>query len=151
MIDLGEFSDTEKEKFLTFKIMELDYGIRIKFVRDIIGFQEITKVPDMPEYMKGIINLRGEIIPVIDIRQRFGLDIISYHERTCIIVISFQNNIVGLIVDEVNEVLDILKEQIQMAQDNSSEGQRFVWGLGKFDEGVKLLVNLEQLLDKSYH
>ena len=135
-----------KEKYLSFEVKENDYAIQIKYVDDIIGFQEITEVPDMPDYFRGIINLRGQIIPIIDVRGRFQIETIEYHARTCIIVVSLNETTVGLVVDEVHEVLDISENEIQPT--SSKENKSFINALAKVNGEVKLLIELEKMLDK---
>ena len=105
--------DTQEDKYLTFVIGKEDFGIEIRYVTEIIGIQGITEVPDMPHYVKGVINLRGKVIPVMDVRLRFGVDERPYDDRTCIIVININDQPVGLIVDRVLEVLDIQKSEIE--------------------------------------
>ncbi len=109
---LEEEEDTQKGKFLTFILGDEFYGIGIEFVTEIIGILPITEVPELPTYLRGIINLRGKIIPVMDIRLRFKKPFLEYNERTCIIVIDILDNSVGLIVDSVAEVTNISEENI---------------------------------------
>lgn len=104
--------DTQKGKFLTFLLGKEVYAIEIKFVIEIIGIQPITELPESPAYVKGIINLRGKIIPVMDVRLRFKKKPVEYNDRTCIIVVEVQDISVGLIVDNVSEVLSITDEDI---------------------------------------
>ena len=99
--------DTQKDKYLTFHLAGEDYGIEIKYVIEIIGIQSITDVPDMPAFIRGVINLRGKVIPVMDVRARFELPNRDYDDRTCIIVVNLDGTEVGLVVDEVSEVADI--------------------------------------------
>lgn len=108
-----ENEDTLENKFLTFVINGEEYGIEIRHVTEIIGIQNITVVPDMPQYVKGVINLRGKVIPVMDVRLRFCMGARDYDERTCIIVIKIEGQSVGMIVDRVSEVLDIPKDNIE--------------------------------------
>ena len=107
--DYEEDEDTQEDKFLTFVLNREEYGIEIRHVTEIIGIQSITEVPDMPHYIKGVINLRGKVIPVMDVRLRFGVAEREYDDRTCIIVINIEEQSVGMIVDRVSEVLDIPK------------------------------------------
>lgn len=137
--------ETQRGKYLTFKLNDEQYGIEIKHVIEIIGIQEITSVPEMPEYLKGIINLRGQIIPVMDVRLRFGKPSREYNDRTCVIVISIQEDTVGLIVDNVSEVYAIQKEDI-VPPPNLSRGNRFIKGIYKGEDQVKLLIDCDRLL-----
>jgi purine-binding chemotaxis protein CheW len=142
-----EDEDTQKDKFLTFHLAGEDYGIEIAHVIEIIGIQNITEVPDMPAYVKGVINLRGSVIPVMDVRLRFKLAERAYDERTCIIVVEVNGTSVGLVVDQVREVVDIPEEQIEPApQTGKSTSSRFIKGMGKINGEVKILLKVEQLL-----
>ena len=139
--------DTQKGKFLTFAIGQETYGIEIRFVTEIIGIQPITSVPEVPSYVKGIINLRGKIIPVIDVRLKFRKEPIPYDDRTCIVVVDIDTLSVGLIVDNVAEVLNIQDENI-VPPPNSKTGfhNRYIKGIGKVGNDVKLLLDCSRLL-----
>jgi len=110
MFDLEE--DTQKNKYLTFSLGEEYYGIEIQHVTEIVGMQSITKVPNLPDSVRGIINLRGNIIPVMDARIKFDKEMIAYNDRTCFIVIEIVDLMIGIIVDAVSEVLTIDDEFI---------------------------------------
>jgi purine-binding chemotaxis protein CheW len=111
--------------------------------------QKITSLPDMPGYILGVINLRGKVIPVIDVRRRFNMPVISQNDRTCIIVISINDRTLGLVVDEVSEVLDILPEQIESPPKTSKNTQsRYIKGIGKTGDQVKIILNTDALLDE---
>ena len=139
--------DTQEGKYLTFVLGEEVYGLEIRYVTEIIGIQKITPVPDMPDYVKGVINLRGKVIPVMDVRLRFAMAARAYDERTCIIVINAKETVVGLIVDTVMEVLEIPREQIEETnQLRRDKGNQFMKGLGKVGESVKILLDAESLL-----
>lgn len=140
--------DTQKGKFLTFSIENEYYGIEIKYVTEIIGVQVITEVPELPSYIKGIINLRGKIIPVIDIRLRFKKTEKDYNDRTCIIVIDINEISVGLIVDNVCEVLTISDDDI-VPPPNMKTGfnSKYIKGIGKVGNEVKLLLDCNKLLN----
>ena len=139
--------DTQRGKFLTFCIGKEDYGIEIKYVTEIIGIQEITGVPELPDYVKGIINLRGKIIPVIDVRLRFRKEPREYNDRTCIIVIDIKEISVGLVVDNVSEVLNINEDNIVAPPDiKTGFHNRYVKGIGKVGNDVKLLLDCNKLL-----
>lgn len=145
--DYEEDEDTQADKFLTFILGQEEYGIEIKYVTEIIGIQNIAEVPDMPHYIKGVINLRGKVIPVMDVRLRFGLQEREYDDRTCIIVINIDEQSVGLIVDRVSEVLDIPEAQVEPPpRVRSGGGSRFIQGMGKVGDRVKILLNAHQLL-----
>ena len=140
--------DTQRDKYLTFSLGKEEYGIEIKYVREIVGLQEITEVPELPPYVKGIINLRGNIIPVLDVRTRFKKPEIEYNDRTCTIVIEVQGVAVGLIVDAVAEVLSIPERDVVAPPQLGNKYQsQFIKGIGKVEERVKLLLNCEKLLN----
>lgn len=141
--------DTQKGKFLTFCLGNEFYGIEIKFVTEIIGLQPITEIPEMPTYIKGIINLRGKIIPVMDVRLRFKKPFIDYNDRTCIVVIDIRELSIGLIVDQVSEVISIPEEDIVSPPSVSKEGNKYIKGIGKVGSAVKLLLDSDRLLNES--
>lgn len=139
--------DTQKGKYLTFPLGGEVFGIEIKFVTEIIGIQSITYVPEVPDYVKGIINLRGKIIPVIDIRIKFKKDTVPYDDRTCIIVIDIKDTSIGLIVDCVSEVIDIGDENIVPPPSYKTGFQnRYIRGIGKVGNDVKLLLDCEKII-----
>ncbi|OAA91179.1 chemotaxis protein CheW [Clostridium coskatii] len=144
---LVEEEDTQKNKYLTFTLEKEFYGIEIKYVIEIIGIQPISEIPELPEYIKGIINLRGKIIPVMDIRLRFKKEAIEYNDRTCIIVIQIEDIYVGLIVDGVSEVIDIPDCEIVEPPEISKVRNKFIKGIGKVQDNVKLLLNCNKLLN----
>ncbi|MGE5381255.1 MAG: chemotaxis protein CheW [Methylocystaceae bacterium] len=142
----------ETHKYLTFMLGDESYGIPILKVKEIIGMMTITKVPKMPGFMKGVINLRGKIIPVTDLRIKFGLEPQEYHDRTCIIVMEMENgtskNLNGVVVDSVSEVLDISQENIEAPPNcyGSSQDQDFLTGLGKVRDKVIMLIDADKIL-----
>lgn len=135
------------EKYLTFQLDNETYGIELENVVEIIGMQPITKLPGLPDYVRGIINLRGKIIPVMDVRLRFNKNLVDYNERTCVIVININDLSTGLIVDNVSEVISIPKTEIVAPQGVVKENNRFIKGLGKVGDDVKLLLDCEKLLN----
>ena len=138
--------DTQEGKFLTFVLGNEEYGIEIRNVTEIIGIQRITDLPDVPHYVKGVINLRGKVIPVIDVRLRFVLPERQYDERTCIVVVNIKDTSVGLIVDSVSEVLDIPEEDIEPPPKvNQGASSRYIQNLGKVGEDVKILLDVHKL------
>lgn len=144
---LEQEEDTLKGKYLTFSMGNETYGIEIRYVTEIIGIQPITEVPELPEYVRGIINLRGKIIPVMDVRLRFKKPFREYNDRTCVVVIDTNGISVGLIVDSVSEVLGIRDEEIVPPPDVSKGGQKYIKGIGKVGTDVKLLLDCEKLLN----
>lgn len=144
---MENLEDTQGGKYLTFTVGREEYGIEIRYITEIIGIQEITEVPELPIYVKGIINLRGKIIPVIDVRLRFKKEPKDYNDRTCVIVIEIKDVAVGLIVDNVCEVLKISEEDIVPPPDTKTGfHNRYVRGIGKVGDKVKLLLDCDKLL-----
>ena len=133
-------------KFLTFMLADESYGVEILKVREIIGLINITAVPRMPAFMKGVINLRGKVSPVADLRLKFGLDEIEHTEQTCIIMVDVGKEI-GIIVDMVSEVLDIKGENIEPPPAmGGSVDTSFILGMGKVGDAVKILLNIDKVL-----
>jgi purine-binding chemotaxis protein CheW len=148
-MDYGEdeMEDSQKDKYLTFSIGEEDYGIEIRYVTEIVVLQEITQVPDMPDFIKGIINLRGNVIAVMDMRSRFNMADKEYDDRTCIIVVEVKDLQIGLIVDFVKEVMDIPENLIDPPpRSHAGIKSNYVAGMGKVGDKVKILLNVEQIL-----
>ncbi len=145
--DLIAHEDTQKDKYLTFCLADEDYGLDIGDVTEIIGVQKITQVPGMPSHIKGVINLRGQVIPVMDMRLRFQLPPQEYDPRTCIIVTEVAHQTMGMVVDRVNEVVDIPENQVEppKAQTEGASGS-YVKGLGKIGENIRILLDTEKIL-----
>ena len=138
-------------KYLTFALGKEQHGLEILKVREIIGYMEITAVPQTPHYVKGVINLRGQVIPVIDLRARFNMELAEITEESCVIVVEIQENdrnfSTGLAVDRVVEVLDIAGEDIEETpQFGSSVNTDFVLGMGKIGDSVKILLDIDKVL-----
>lgn len=139
--------DTQHGRFLTFTLEENVYGIPIKFVTEIIGMQVITPVPETPDYLKGIINLRGKVIPLIDVRLKFGKVEAEYNERTCVIVVDVDGLSVGLIVDMVDDVLSIPDDKIAPPPvGTGGYDNRYIEGIGQTEDQVILLLDAENIL-----
>jgi len=137
-------------KYLTFYLGEEEYGLAILKVREIIGVMEITAVPRTPDFVKGVINLRGKVIPVVDTRLKFGLNEVEHTEQTCIIVVNVNDVEVGIIVDQVSEVLDIPAEDIEDAPSFGSDVQTdFILGMGKSENRVTILLDICKVLSDS--
>jgi purine-binding chemotaxis protein CheW len=145
-----EDSDEEESqhKYLLFKLGNEVYGVNILNVTDIIELQKITEVPDMPDYIRGVINLRGQVIPVMDLRLRFKMEFREYDDRTCIIIVNINDNPIGFIVDTVSEVQDIPEQNIDPSPDFKGSGakERYIMGLGKVENEVKILIDVEKLV-----
>jgi len=151
-LDQTEKAMAEREgKYLTFTLDSEEYGIGILKIKEIIGMMSITTIPRTPEFVKGVINLRGKVIPVVDLRLRFGMDTIEYTERTCIIVVEIEGPsgtvMIGVVVDAVSEVLNIKGEDIE---DTPTFGTRlntdYILGMAKMEGGVKILLDIDQVL-----
>ena len=138
--------DSMAGMYLTFDLADVGYGLEIRHVIEIIGIQPVTCVPDMPEHVIGVLNLRGKVIPIIDVRLRFGLPERDYDERTCIIVVNVHDDSVGLVVDMVSEVVDIPDGQIEPPPAHGRETACYIQGMGKLEERVKLLLDVETLV-----
>lgn len=145
---LEQEEDTQKGRFLTFVLSNESYGIEIKHVTEIIGIQPVTEVPELPEYIRGIINLRGKIIPVMDVRLRFKKSFREYNDRTCVIVIDIRDISIGLIVDSVSEVISIPETEIVAPPEVNKNGNKYIKGIGKFGNEVKLILDCDRLLNE---
>ncbi len=134
-------------KFLTFVLSDEEYGIEILKVREIIGLMDITTVPQTPDYMKGVINLRGKVIPVIDLRLKFSMQEEEHTQETCVIVVEVNSTSIGIIVDSVSEVADINGGDIEDAP-KFSQGidTSFIIGLGKVKEKIIIMLDIDAVL-----
>ena len=138
-------------KYLTFTMANEEYGISILKIKEIIGMMPITSVPQTPAFVKGVINLRGKVIPVVDLRLRFGMEANDYTERTCIIVVEITGQsgtvMIGIVVDSVSEVLNIKGEDIE---DTPTFGTKldtdYIFGMAKMEGGVKILLDIDRVL-----
>jgi purine-binding chemotaxis protein CheW len=143
--------DVKEGKYLTFTMADEEYGIGILKIKEIIGMMPITTVPQTPEFVKGVINLRGKVIPVVDLRLRFGIEAIDYTERTCIIVVEIEGSAgtiqIGIVVDAVSEVLNINEEEVE---NTPTFGTRlntdYILGMAKMEGGVKILLDIDRVL-----
>ena len=143
--------DTQKDKYLIFSIGNQYYGIDIKYVIEIIGIEPITEVPELPNYIRGVINLRGKIIPVMDVRLKFRKDEKEYDDRTCIVVVEIGSICVGLIIDRVLEVVNIDKNSISpppKTSSNKDNANKYIKGIGKIQNEVRLLIDCYKLLEE---
>ncbi len=138
-------------KYLTFALGKEEYGLEILKVREIIGYMDITAVPRTPPYVKGVINLRGQVIAVIDLRLRFGMQPAERSDQTCIIVVEIRHSgrklFTGIIVDRVSEVLDIPSEKIEDPPAfGAAVDTDFILGMGKIGDSVKILLDIDKVL-----
>ena len=140
-------------KYLTFALAGEEYGIGILKIREIIGIMPITSIPRTPEFVKGVINLRGKVIPIIDLRLRFGMEPMEYTDRTCIIVVEINAHQdvtiqIGAIVDTVSEVLNIKGEDIEDTPAfGASLDTEYILGMAKVSGGVKILLDIDRVLN----
>ncbi|NVM22050.1 MAG: purine-binding chemotaxis protein CheW [Desulfobacterales bacterium] len=149
-VDQAAMGDKEG-KYLTFNMAEEEYGIGILKVKEIIGMMPITSVPRTPEFVKGVINLRGKVIPVIDLRLRFEIPSIDYTERTCIVVVEAERSSsqvqIGIVVDSVSEVLNIKANDIEETPTFGTKLDiEYILGMAKMEGGVKILLDIDKVL-----
>lgn len=139
--------NVQDNKYLLFNLGGEVYGISIAHVTEIIEIQSITAVPDITGYLKGVINLRGRIIPVMDLRLRFGMDGREFDDRTCIVIVNINDKSLGMIVDTVAEVQDIVADNIEPPPSfkSDSTGNDFIQGLGKIEDRVVILIDVERI------
>lgn len=138
-------------KYLTFSLENEEYGIGILKIKEIIGMMPITPVPRTPEFVKGVINLRGKVIPVMDLRLKFSMSEIPYSDRTCIIVVEIESNestiLIGIVVDGVSEVLNIKEDEIEETPTFGTKLETsYILGMAKMEGGVKILLDIDQVL-----
>jgi len=141
----------KESKYLTFSLANEEYGIGILKVKEIIGMMAITAIPQAPDFVKGVINLRGKVIPVIDLRGRFGMETINYTERTCIIVVEIVRGgssvSMGIVVDAVSEVLNIKATEIENTPTFGVKlNTDFILGMAKINNDVKILLDIDLVL-----
>ena len=151
MDQAGKIKSDREGKYLTFSLADEEYGIGILRIKEIIGMMPVTSVPQTPEFVKGVINLRGKVIPVVDLRLRFGMDSIDYNERTCIIVVEIEGPsgtvMIGIVVDSVSEVLNIKTDEIEDTPAFSSNlNTGSILGMAKMEGGVKILLDIARVL-----
>lgn len=143
------FGHTTENQFLVFNIANVEYGVEIAYVKEIIKVCSITKVPHTKEYVKGIINLRGDIIPVVSVREKFRHEAKEYDANTCIIVLDYDEISIGLIVDGVNEVMYIHTDNINPPpSDKYGYTNSFIKNIGKTEDTVKQIVDLNKMLSE---
>jgi len=146
--------DARAGKYLVFQLGKEEYGIQVLKVREIMGIQDITAVPQTPAYLKGVINLRGKVIPVVDLRLKFNLEEIPYTGRTCIIVIQVRSHsgplMIGIVVDGVTDVLNLASADIEDTPDfGRTANTPYLLGLAKIKGAVKILLDIDQVLGGS--
>ncbi|MDY6791216.1 MAG: chemotaxis protein CheW [Thermodesulfobacteriota bacterium] len=139
-------------KYLTFTLANEEYGIGILKIKEIIGMMPITTVPRTPEFVKGVINLRGKVIPVMDLRLRFGMEAMEYNDRTCIIVVEIESQAgtvqIGAVVDSVSEVLNVGGNDIEETPSFGAKlDTEYILGMAKMEGGVKILLDIDKVLN----
>jgi purine-binding chemotaxis protein CheW len=144
-------ADARSGKYLTFQLANEEFGIRVVKVREIMGLQEVTAVPQTPPHVKGVINLRGKVVPVIDLRLKFGIPAVEYTERTCIIVSQVQGEAsampMGFVVDGVSEVLSLTAEEIEDTPDfGENLAGQYLLGMAKVKGKVKILLDIDRVI-----
>ncbi len=149
----NEFFSGSPQKFLTFALAGEEYGISIMKIKEIIGMMPVTVLPQTPEYVKGVINLRGKVIPIIDLRCKFNLEQVEPTERSCIIVIESENDdqvetLVGLIIDAVSEVVNLKGDEVEPAPTMHTQlHEQLILGLAKCENGVKILLDIDKVIN----
>ncbi len=146
-IAAAEEQGRKLNKYLTFTLGDEEYGLEILKVREIIGLMEITNVPRMPNFVRGVINLRGKVIPVIDLRQKFGMERADDTKETCIIVVDLDGLLMGIVVDKVSEVLDIQEQDIEETPTfGVSVDTEFIMGIGKAKGKIVIVLDIRRVL-----
>lgn len=146
--DDEEDDDAQKDKYMTFRLASEDYAIPLQHVTEIVAIQRITAIPDMPPFLRGVINLRGQVLPVMDVRARFNMEPRPYDDRTCVVLVSLRESVtVGLIVDTVSEVVSLPPDQIsQPPRMLSGPGSRYICGMGRLGDSVKIILDVQRML-----
>lgn len=145
-------SQTDSEnaiRYISFQVATESYALEVEYVKEILGIQTFTPVPQVPDYIVGVMNLRGKIVPVMDIRLRFSMEKINWDRNTSIIVVHYEETDLGLVVDKMNEVMDLFVDDIKYSKPNNSEAHEFIKGMAEYNSKIQMLVDLSQLLDKS--
>ena len=148
MSDQNSDFSTAGGELLLFLIDGSTYGIEIQYITEIIGIQQITVIPKVPDYIKGVINLRGKVVPIMSVRRRFGKEEIPYDERTCIIVIEWQGTSVGLIVDRVREVVTVTPEQISATPNfKNVNSNKYIKSVIESGDEIRLLLDCQRIIE----
>lgn len=146
---VSEITAASNTEMLSFNVGDAIYAIEIKYIKEIIEVEQITLVPKIPGHIKGVINLRGKVVPVISIRKRFEIEEIPYDSRTCIIVLEFEDGEqVGIIVDRVQEVVDVKSSDISQTPDSKNvNANRYIKSIVHFENNVILLIDGNKLIN----
>jgi purine-binding chemotaxis protein CheW len=137
-------------EYLTFTLGHEEYGIEILKVQEIRGYEAVTKIANAPDYIKGVVNLRGTIVPIVDMRIKFNLGTVEYNQFTVVIILNVADRVVGMVVDGVSDVITLSAEQVKPAPDFSTTfDSEYITGLGTVDERMLILVDIERLMGSS--
>jgi len=140
----------ERQEFLSFTLGTEEYGIEILKVQEIRSYEQVTKIANAPDFIKGVVNLRGIIVPIVDMRIKFNLGHAEYNESTVVIILNVAGRVVGMVVDSVSDVIALTGEQIRPAPDFSSTMDvAYITGLGTVDQRMLILVDIEKLMSGS--
>ena len=150
LLDVSNIND-EHEKYLTFELKGMTYGVDILGIKEIIEYGQVTKIPMAPDYIRGVINLRGNVVPIIDLAVRLGKEPLSANKKTCIIILEVEQDgdvmVLGFVVDSVNEVIDIIQDYIEATPSFGMDIRTdFVAGMGRVDERFVVLLDLDNVL-----
>ena len=137
----------DQDQFLTFTLAGEEYGIEILRVQEIKGFSKVRSIPCSPSFVRGVLNLRGTVVPIVDLRCRLGMEEVEYNSFTVIIVVSIGTKIVGLVVDTVSDVINIPDDQIEDVPQLDEIDSSFLNGMGKLDDKFVLLLNIDKLIN----
>ncbi|MEL6109798.1 MAG: chemotaxis protein CheW, partial [Planctomycetota bacterium] len=139
---------TDGSQFLTFTLQDEEFGIEILRVQEIKGLSRITPIPNMPEYIRGVMNLRGTVVPIVDLRAKFAMPEAEYNQFTVIILVTIGDKVMGLVVDAVSDVLNVAEDNIESAPDMGTEADTsFMTGIAKSGERLITLLNMDELVD----
>lgn len=144
-----QFDRGDAQEFLTFRLGDEEYGIPILVVQEIIGFQKPTAIPNAPEWVQGVVNIRGTVIPVVDVRSLFGMPAVEYDDTSVIIVNRVDDKVIGAAVDGVNDVLAFTSDEMQATPEVSDSFEvRFLDGMGKLDNRLVMLLDMAELIGR---
>ncbi len=144
---ISEMMGTEESEYLTFTLGDEEYGIDILTVQEIRGYDSVTTIANMPDFIKGVINLRGIIVPIVDMRIKFNLGDVTYHEMTVVIILNIADRIVGMVVDGVSDVISLSREQIKEAPEFGAVlDTKYIKGLGVVEQRMLILMDIENLM-----
>lgn len=146
----GAMQGTNANEFLTFTLGNEEYGVDILKVQEIRGYDTVTRLPDAPDYVKGVINLRGTIVPVLDLRIKFNVGIVEYNSFTVMIILNIAKRVVGIVVDGVSDVMQLTESQLRPPPDlglaQAGGASQFITGIGALEDRMLILVDIEKLL-----